>query len=724
MSPINVKGFMVTSGKQNPPNYKPVMPPPGDSPLEISPLVLILGILAFLFYAFAWQSILETPLLAELFVSAQTHQRLLTSLGATTETLADGAELIRVPLLPCLIAAGGLIFLIGSLAVIWFAFKCRPKFQTAMLRWLRRAIIWLALPAAWQILWLTSVIINWESSTTLLASVAHFVMAAGLGGMLASIPITSTMLSTNPVKVDKYEFAGIPLIVWCGMLIYLLMFVSMNWCLYWNLMLPHGDSAMYEEHLWNLLSGKGFRSYLDQGLFLGEHIQVIHVLLMPLYIIWPSHLLLELCESLALASCAVPIYWIAKRHLDRAAVAHSNVIPAACLALAWLLYSPLQFIDISVDLKTFRPIAFGIPAFLFAIDQYERGRVWSSSLLLALMLSAKEDYAIVLGCFGLWVCVFEFIQWKWKQSEEETAAKRHQRLFGFGLVLTLLAPVYLWSALKAIVWFRSGVEVHYASYFSRFGESTGEIIVNMLLPPGIYAALLNGSTLLYFIAILVPLAGLPLCSPTRFLTTLPLLALLCLNELSQSPWHHFHAPLLPLLFWAAAAGLGNLKRYQARQRCPQASTMAYLAVCLAFTTGACFTLTPFGIPFWDAGSKWQGEKLYVQGERAKAFAAVPGLIPQEARVASTDFVHPRFTHYARSYDYSDYKRKVAGDTTNVPDDTEYIVIDTQHPYSEIKSPSQVRELREEPERWQLLEHDASDYFIILKKRAESTTTGN
>src|SRR6185503_11115540 len=87
--------------------------------------------------------------------------------------------------------------------------------------------------------------------------------------------------------------------VWGIVGIYVVVFVTMNWRLYFNLLIPHGDSAMYEEHLWNVLHGKQFRSYLDQGLFLGEHIQVVHLGLLPLYVLWPSHLLLELCESLA-----------------------------------------------------------------------------------------------------------------------------------------------------------------------------------------------------------------------------------------------------------------------------------------------------------------------------------------------------------------------------------------------------------------------------------------
>ena len=93
----------------------------------------------------------------------------------------------------------------------------------------------------------------------------------------------------------------------------------MNWQLYRSLQLPHGDSAMYEEHLWNLLHGKGFRSYLDQGIFLGEHVQVIHLLLIPLYLLWPSQMLLELCDSALLAASCVPVYWIARRHSGRAA---------------------------------------------------------------------------------------------------------------------------------------------------------------------------------------------------------------------------------------------------------------------------------------------------------------------------------------------------------------------------------------------------------------------
>ena len=88
-----------------------------------------------------------------------------------------------------------------------------------------------------------------------------------------------------------------------------------------------------------------------------------------------------------------------------------------------------------------------------------------------------------------------------------------------------------------------------------------------------------------------------------------------------------------------------------------------------------------------------------------------------ARVASTDFIHTRLTHRERSYDYSNYLRRVSDYEAKVPDDTDYIVIDTQHRYSEIKTPDQIRELREQPDVWELLPDETEGHFLILRRRS-------
>jgi hypothetical protein len=125
--------------------------------------------------------------------------------------------------------------------------------------------------------------------------------------------------------------------------------------------------------------------------------------------------------------------------------------------------------------------------------------------------------------------------------------------------------------------------------------------------------------------------------------------------------------------------------------------------------------SPLGTGFWDPYSRAYWRNLYVPGERARRFPAVLALVPPESRVASTDYIHPRFTHYARSYDYSDYRQIV-------PDDTEYIVIDTRHPYSQIKRPEEVTEYRDAPDQWELLDDQSGGYFIVLRRRLASETS--
>ena len=353
---------------------------------------------------------------------------------------------------------------------------------------------------------------------------------------------------------------------------YALVFTAMNWGLWFNLQVPHGDSAMYEEHLWNLAHGKGFRSYLDQGLFLGEHVQVIHALLTPLHWVWPSHLLLELCGSITLGLTAIPVYRIALRH-------SGSPRAAAYLAIAAVLYFPLQYLDVTIDFKTFRPSAFGVPLLLAMIDALEARRLRGMVLWTVLTLSVQEDFAIPLALVGLWLAATgDATPRASDPSDFAAAAIRRRRVLGVALCLG--SGVYLWFVLKvALPWFRDGVTIHYASYFAKFGETPSEILYNMLTRPGLLLGeLLDGPTCLYALYLLVPLGFLPVLSPGRLAMGLPLFVLLCLNELSNDPpgpFHHFHAPLLPIVLWSAAAGLGRLAGVRAAD--PSASSGAATA---------------------------------------------------------------------------------------------------------------------------------------------------
>ena len=322
---------------------KPALP----ARLLISPILMVVGVLLASSCLQTWFS---DPHLAINFVSHQTWVSIATPQARVSYTAAAS-----VTSFVALVS-----WLAGAVCI------CRFTGQRFLMSATRLAFYgawWWCLLDLWEVCWIVAASFGNSQIYSLLAALPPFWLAFCLSGWIttlvclanspsgtseseivaSAVPAASTQLPTLASQPQRTRLSHW---VWFACGLYIVIFTTMNWRLYFNLLVPHGDSAMYEEHLWNLLHGKGFRSYLDQGLFLGEHIQFVHLFLIPLYVLWPSHLLLELCESSALALGAFPVYWMTQRQTksDRAALA---------AAVAYLLYSPMQFLDIEIDLKTF-----------------------------------------------------------------------------------------------------------------------------------------------------------------------------------------------------------------------------------------------------------------------------------------------------------------------------------------------------------------------------------
>eukprot|EP00913_Durusdinium_trenchii_P010932 g10261.t1 len=364
--------------------------------------------------------------------------------------------------------AVGAIALLGLIAgTAWQVFRGRRSISVAVADCAYRGWLWWLLPALWESLRVAFSTLGWAAGLSLLLTTLPIWLAVTFAGWLATL-LTVPAAGSDLGELSGKRAAWSALGVLCA--VYVVGFTWMNWQLYWALEIPHGDSAMYEEHLWNLTHGKGFRSYLDNGrLFLGEHVQVIHIALVPFHAIWPSQLLLELCESLALAAGAVPVFLIARRH------AESNRV-AVCLAAIYLLAFPLHFLDISIDTKTFRPISFGVPLMLFALDQWERGRLKTMVGLLLLAISAKEDFAVMVSMLGIWIAVTA-----WWNRETDSKERRRNKWFGIGLAV--FGAVYVFLVIKLVIpAFRDG-DPHYFRYFGELGSSPGDVLARLQSNP-------------------------------------------------------------------------------------------------------------------------------------------------------------------------------------------------------------------------------------------------
>lgn len=428
---------------------------------------------------------------------------------------------------------------------------------------------------------------------------------------------------------------------------------------------PHGDTAMYEEHLWNALHGKGFRSQLDDGrLFLGEHFQMLHLFLTPIYLFYPSLATLNACQAIALASGALAVYLIART---------LGLLPTTgwALALAYLAYFPLQYLCLEASWKTFRPTSLAVPLVLYGLLALERHRLAAAAALLAMTLLAEEEYAILVAAVGLYLAI------------RRGRGPFGRREIGVGLGLTVGACLFLVLALGVLIpSFRHGQVPHYTPYFGSLGSSPSEIGATLLEHPEEIpkrlATIADGQFLLLM---LLPLGLLPLASPARMLVTLPIFGYLMLADRPAlvQPWFHFHGPLVPLLFWAMVGGVANVGRWL--DRWTSGLFLARLVASLCLATGVWYgrsplswrfhdptdavpwQTTPAGPRFEPRGTYWRS--VYLPRERARAFPSVMPLIAPTDRVAATDYLRPRFTHHRAAHDYPTLRGHVTIDDIDV-----------------------------------------------------------
>jgi uncharacterized membrane protein len=637
------------------------------------------GLLAFsagVAWAFHWDNLLRDPLLAQVSLLSQgLHERLARSWSLPHAALvagslswlawlyltmarrhagtgpAPGARAAVRPLVPLF------AFTVFDLAWLWVGWWAGPEWTP-----LRRGLALGLLP------------------------LHTLVPAAVLCGLMGALGRTRAEDGESPRGPCKLVFVAAGL--------YAFTFSTLSILQYRALMVPHGDTAMYEEHLWNLLHGKGFRSQLDGGrLFLGEHIQFIHVFLIPIYMLWPSLPTLNVVYSAALASGSIAVWYLA-----RAKVRNSGA--ATWLALAYLLYPPLQYLNLEASLKTFRPENLAVPLILFALVALEARRYLWMLALLGLALTAKEDYTLVVAMVGVALAL---------RHGAEAKAR------ALGAALALGGVVYLWLTLTVLIPYSRGGPPHYMAYYASLGKTPAEVATRLLQEPEILVRrLLTLSNAELLLALLVPLGGLPLLGWRRLGLALPNAASLLLGDLEglKLPVFHFHAPLLPFLFWAAADGLHQLDQRSLRRGgrwCPSLEA-ARLAWCCAFWAGFWVGRSPSSLAFYDphAGLKGYWRALYVPGERVERFYRFYEKIPTTSSIAASDYVRPRFTHHRECHELG-----VKGLKPHVrPEQIDYLVVDLRGPYSDVRGGLEVPHRVRHPHGWETVYWD--EYFLVLR----------
>jgi uncharacterized membrane protein len=245
---------------------------------------------------------------------------------------------------------------------------------------------------------------------------------------------------------------------------------------------------------------------------LGSHFDPILASLAPLWWVWPDPELLLVVQAIAVASGAIPVYWLARKHL-------AADWPAAALAAAYLVYPPVQWLTMS----DFHPVALACPLLLYAWWHLDEGQLWAFAVLAALAITTKEHVGLAVAAMGVWYAV-------------------RYRTPRTGAAIVVLGGASALVATLIVV-----------PHFAPDGASAFESRYD--------SPSLGGRDLAYLAALLLPLVLLPLAAPLATLAAAPELGLNLLSStLSQtSVKTHYAAVAVPALFAATIYGAARLR---------------------------------------------------------------------------------------------------------------------------------------------------------------------
>ena len=337
----------------------------------------------------------------------------------------------------------------------------------------------------------------------------------------------------------------------------------------------------------------------DQISRLGAHFDPILAAFAPLWLVWPSPDMLLVAQAVAVAMGALPVYWLARKHLgsERAGLG---------FALAYLIYPPTQWLT----LNEFHPVALACPLLLFAIWFLDEGRLLPFAACALVAATTKEEIALVVAGLGVWY-----------------ALAHRRRLTGAAVAVCGIAVALI--AIEVVIphFNRAGT----SSFFTRYSEvgSTPRGIVHTALtdPLKIVTTVFTGRGLSYLAQLVLPLGLLVVLAPLALIAALPELAVNLLSAATTQTSIHFHytAGLIPVLLAAAVFGA---------KRLPPSVPVATLVVVIALAAN--YLLGP--MPLWryfPGGEQLQAHAAEVS-EHDRIAAQALGLIPPHAVVSATN----------------------------------------------------------------------------------------
>lgn len=318
------------------------------------------------------------------------------------------------------------------------------------------------------------------------------------------------------------------------------------------------------------------------------HISPIYYLLLPFYYLFPSPITLQIGQAAVLYIGMIPLLLLCR---------HFKLSPKVTLTLAFLyaFYPALStgcFYDLHEN-------CFLTPLLLFTFYFYEKKKTVPTFLFAFLVLMVKEDAAVYLCVFALYILLSNRKRWK------------------TGLSMLLFALCYFALALTLLSRFGEGAMINRFDnlIFNKEEGLLGALRTALYNPGYLLTQLLTDASggwgkVLYLAELLLPLAFLPFCTkrPSRWLLLTPLLInLLSMYQYQYDIGFQYSFGITAFLFYATVSNLNETEAGGSHRRL------------LPLAVGACLCLylsTAFPTLGTYAGMYRDNREDYIQMEEA------------------------------------------------------------------------------------------------------------
>jgi uncharacterized membrane protein len=267
------------------------------------------------------------------------------------------------------------------------------------------------------------------------------------------------------------------------------------------------------------------------------HIDPLLVLFVPLWWIWSSGAMLVTVQAVAVAAGALPVYWLARKHLG-------TERSAAHFAFAYLLFPATQFNAFTIS-SGFHAVALAVPLLLYAICFLDEDLFIPFSVVALLALTTKEEIGAAIGCLGLWYAV------------------RHKRRVVGSVIFVVGFGVTLFNFLVLIPHYSPTGASPFQYRYAKVGTTPTGMLHTAIADPLTYVhTVATWHKLLYVVLLLGPFLGIWLREPLLFLCAVPDLMINLLSSLDDqtSIAYHWTAGVIPFTIAATIFGVSRLRR--------------------------------------------------------------------------------------------------------------------------------------------------------------------